>query len=344
MTITSRVQKLWQAVGRKAAAITAASLMAVSTVGGVGIAHADNQDWLRPDAHGTCEWEPVGYWVQRCQVFSPAMGRDIDVLIKPAARGGNAGLYLLDGMRADEHQTGWIMYANAPAIYDGSNITLVMPVGGAGSFYTDWDAPANFSSSQPLVFMWETFLTRELPDYLQAHFGVARNNNSIIGLSMGGTAAMNLAANHPDMFRQAMSYSGYLNTTAPGMRTLLRLALLETAGLNVNSMYSLIISPRRFANDPFWNMGNLRNTDVYVSASTGFWNTGDLHLPLWDRFVGWALEYLALTSTTAWEMKARAMGLNPTVDYPFTGVHNWGLWTDQLIRTKDRVLNVMNAW
>ena len=49
-------------------------------------------------------------------------------------------------------------------------------------------------------------------------------------------------------------------------------------------------------------------------------------------------------STTLWETKARATGLHVTADYPKTGLHNWMNWRDQMIRTKPRILDVMNAW
>lgn len=319
---------------------TAAALMVV----GQGTAQAANRDWLRADNSGYCDWDAVGFWVQRCDVWSPAMGRNIPVQIQPAGRGGNAGLYLLDGMRATEYSNAWLVDTNAARLYAPNNITLVMPVGGAGSFYADWNSQASLSSSDPVIYMWETFLTQELPAYLEQNFGVARNNNSIGGLSMGGTAALNLAAKHPDQFRQAMSWSGYLNTTAPGMQTLLRLAMLDTGGFNVNAMYGSIINPRRFENDPFWNMGGLANTDVYISAASGLWSPQDDGVRVDHRLTGSVLEFVAMTSTRIWEAKARLQGLNPTADYPMYGIHGWAQFNSQLERTQGRVLDVTNAW
>lgn len=343
MTISSRLRK----AGRKIASVALAAVTATSiAVVGGGVAHADNRDWLRPDATGTCDWDPVMYWVQRCDVWSPSMGRNIPVLVQPAARGGDAGFYLLDGMRADDNQTGWTKYVNAPSAYVDSNLTLVMPVGGAGSFYTDWENQAMLSSQlsgTSRTYMWETFLTSELPAYLQGNFGVNPHRNSIAGLSMGGTAALNLAARHPEQFVQALSWSGYLTTTMPGMQTLLRIALLDSGGFNINAMYGAIFSPRRFENDPYLNMDGLAGKDVYVSAATGAWGPGDLNRPINERVMGTALEALSRMTTRTWENKARSHGLNVTADYQPVGIHNWGIWNDQLWRTRDRVLDVMGA-
>lgn len=343
MSIAQRLRKARRKITSVAlAAVTAAGL----AVAGSGVAHADNRDWLRPDATGNCDWDPAMYWVQRCDVWSPSMERSIPVLVQPAQRGGDAGFYLLDGMRADDNRTGWTMYANAPQAYENSNLTLVMPVGGAGSFYADWDNHALVSSGSsggPLTYKWETFLTSELPGYLQQHFGVNPTRNSIAGLSMGGTSALNLAARHPNQFQQALSWSGYLQTTQPGMQTLLRLALLDSGGFNLNAMYGSILNPRRFENDPYLNMEGLRGKDVYISASTGNWTPADMNLPLNDRIVGWGLEVLSNRTTKAWEKKARGIGLNVTADYIPAGVHNWGIWNDQLWKTRDRVMDHMNA-
>src|SRR3546814_16832032 len=83
-----------------------------------------------------------------------------------------------------------------------------MPVGGESSFYTDWYAPSNFNA-QPITYRWETFLTRELPDFL-AGYGVSPTNNAIIVLSMGGSAALNLADRKRGVSGKSWSVRVYL--------------------------------------------------------------------------------------------------------------------------------------
>lgn len=303
---------------------------------------ADNRGWLRKDATGHCTWDPVKYWVQRCDVYSPAMGRNIPVQIVPAARGGNAGLYLLDGLRATERTNAWVSDVNAAAVYAHSNITLVMPVGGEASFYADWNYDPKYGNGKP--YKWETFLTRELPGYLERNFGVSPRNNSVIGLSMGGTGAMNLAAKHPNQFRQVLSFSGYLTTTLPGAQAMLHVAMLDSGGYNLNAMYGSLLNPRRFENDPFLNMGGLRNSDIYVSAASGIPGPKDAKYLPQHQAAGAALEFGSMLTTRTWEAKARAQGLRVTSDYPAEGLHNWEQFGAQLYKTKKRVLDHMNAW
>lgn len=329
---------------RAVVAVIAAMLTALGAMTvGTGQAQAANRDELRPDATGTCEWDPHGYWVQRCDVWSPSMGRNIAVQIQPAGRGGTAGLYFLDGLRATEETNGWMDVPNAPAVFEKDNVTLVMPVGGPGSFYADWNSPAKIDATDPVNYQWETFLSRELPPYLQQHFGVSPTNNSILGISMGATGAMTLAANHPEQFRQVFSLSGYLTNTLPGAQSLMRVVMMQV-GLDINDMYGSVVSPRRFANDPLLNMEGLRGTDVYVAAGTGLPAPVDYQLPPQDIAAGSPLEILSRASTQMWAGKALVTGIGVTENYPALGLHNWNLWTDQLNnQVRPRVLEVMGA-
>ena len=60
-----------------------------------------------------------------------------------------------------------------------------MPVGGQSSFYSDWYKPA-CGKAGCQTYKWETFLTQELPAYLQANNGVKPTGSAAVGLSMAG--------------------------------------------------------------------------------------------------------------------------------------------------------------
>lgn len=329
-------------VTRRTTAILAATVTAAAVAfSGAGAASADdgatpNRTWLRPG----CQYDAAMYWVQRCDVWSPAMNRAIPVQILPAKHGGNGGLYLLDGLRANEVSSGWIQYGTNPqALFFNDNINLVMPVGGEASFYADWQGNnAKLNPFTPVTYKWETFLTEELPAYLEGNFGVARDRNSVAGLSMGAVGALNLAARHPGQFRQVLSYSGYPTLTLPGGYAALAGALIAGGNYNVHALYGSFLSPSRYQQDPFLNIKALRNTDVYVSAATGIPFGPELTIKPKDVAVGSALEFVAQRSTQLWAAKAHLQGLNFTENYPPTGIHNWWLWGDQLAQTRERIL------
>src|ERR1700674_5426048 len=138
-------------------------------------------------------------------VPSPSMGRDIPVAF---LAGGPHAAYLLDGFNAGPDISNWVTAGNGFNTLGGKGISVVAPAGGAYSLYTDWEQDG---SKQ-----WETFLANELPNWLSANKGLAPGGHAIVGASQGGTAALTLAAFHPDRFSYAGSMSGFLypsNTT-----------------------------------------------------------------------------------------------------------------------------------
>ena len=301
-----------------------------------------NRNWLRPG----CVWDPVASWVQLCTVYSPSMKRDIKVQVQPARFGGNAGLYLLDGLRARDDWNAWTHDAQAQRIFLQDNITLVMPVGGQVSFYSDWQRPINLGGNL-LEYKYETFLTRELPGYLQAHFGVRPDNNAVAGLSMGGSAAAMLAAKHRDQFKQASVFSGYMNPTAPGMYTMIPLAMFDQCKCDPFAMWGLPGSPAWGRNDPLLNADKLRDIPMYVTAGSaipGQYDQPSSLQAVFNTFNGIILEGLSRGSTLAFQNTMNAAPNKAIFEYRTTGIHGWGYWNDDLIAARSaQILDVMDA-
>lgn len=334
---------------RRAVSAVLAILAVMSGVVFAPAAHADPRDWLRPDATGTCDWDPALYWVQNCDVFSPAMGINVPVKIIPAARGGNAGFYLLDGAYSAVGKSDWINFGAVQKAMENTNITTVLPTGGAGSFFADWNQPtsAPFQSSKPVNFQYETFLSSELPAYLEQNFGVARNNNAIGGISMGGSGAIRIAGNHPDVFRMGLSYSGFLTLSVPGAQLGMQITMLASGGWNVNDMYGSVVSPRRFENDPLHMVDKMRNTKIYIAAGNGTPRPEDLTGGLVDvntQVVGGTLETVSNLSTKTFAGAARAAGVDITEYYSPVGAHTWAQFVDEFFNSRDLVLGTMNAF
>ncbi len=137
-----------------------------------------------------------GLPVEFLDVPSPSMGRNISVEFQG---GGPQSVYLLDGLRAQDDASGWDVNTSAFEWFYQSGISVVMPVGGQSSFYSDWYQPAT-GSSGTVTYKWETFLTQELPAWLAANRGQTPTNNAVVGLSMSGSAALTLAIWHPTQF------------------------------------------------------------------------------------------------------------------------------------------------
>ncbi|MFI5779488.1 alpha/beta hydrolase [Nocardia sp. NPDC051570] len=281
------------------------------------------------------------FWVD-----SATMGPIKTRVLRAADGNTDRVAYLLDGMRATEDISGWEHETNVAEVLAGSNINVVMPVGGQSSFYADWNAPSSFfgeaagsgsssGSSGPgksYRYDWETFLTQDLRDALRDRLGFRGDRNGIFGLSMGGSAALTLAAYHPDQFSFAGSYSGYLNISAPGMREAIRGAMADAGGYNVDSMAPPWDS-QWLRMDPFVFAPQLiaDNTRLWVSAASGRPSAGDG--PTVDTVNGMTLEALALANTRAFQARMNSLGGgNVVYDFPDYGIHAWNTWQDEAYR------------
>lgn len=270
---------------------------------------------------------------------------NIKVQVQWAARGGNAALYLLDGLRARDDRNAWSFETNALDQYRNDNITLVMPVGGESSFYSDWYAPSNFNDQQ-VTYRWETFLTSELPNFL-ARYGVSPTNNAVVGLSMGASAALTLAAYHRDQFKFAGALSGYPHISALGMHGAIRLAMLDAGRFNVDSMWGPAWASGWSRNDPFVNAERLRGLSLYISASSGLPGQYDHPSAAVDYFntaTGMGLEALALVNTRVFQLRLNSLGIDATYSFPAAGIHSWPYWSAELWQARGQILNTMNAW
>lgn len=142
-------------------------------------------------------------------VDSPALGRTAVVrLLLPVGWSRTARrtwpvLYLLHG--AFGNHTSWTKYG-VHEIVGNTDVIVVMPEGGATSYYSNWWNHGAWGTPA-----WETFHTRELRRLLEGGYrtGPAR---AAAGLSMGGQGAFTYAARNPGMFRAAASFSGVLHT------------------------------------------------------------------------------------------------------------------------------------
>ncbi|MFG1790902.1 alpha/beta hydrolase [Nocardia sp. NPDC049149] len=246
-------------------------------------------------------------------------------------------VYALDGLRARNDLSGWEIDTDISRVLPQWNINVVMPIGGQSSFYTDWIAPSN-TNGQAAPYAWETFLTSNLRWALRDRLGFNPGGNAVFGLSMGGSAALALAAYHADQFRYAASYSGYLNISAPGMKEGLRLAMLDAGGFNIDAMWGPPWDPRWLRNDPFMFAPLLRanGTRLWIATGNGINGPRDvINAPIDVYHLGnaMALETIALANTRAFEAKMNSLGpSNAVFVYTPVGVHSWSYWQEQVFQ------------
>ena len=279
-----------------------------------------------------------GLPVETLMVPSAAMGRDIPVRFQG---GGPRAVYLLDGMRARDDNSGWDIETAAFETFFESGVSVVMPVGGMSSFYTNWQGPA-VGNGTTQNYQWETFLTSELPGYLAANKGISPSGNAVVGLSMSGSAALTLAAYHPGQFSYAGSLSGYLNLSQGVWPLLVTFAMADAGGFNSVAMWGLGGGPAWRRNDPTVNVGKLvaNGTRIWVYCGTG--RPGELGGG--GDIAGQVLETITLDSNRNFARQYQAAGgTNGTFNFPPDGTHGWGYWGGQLNAMKGDIQRALGA-
>jgi diacylglycerol O-acyltransferase/trehalose O-mycolyltransferase len=284
-----------------------------------------------------------GLPIEYLAVPSPSMGRDIRVEFQSGGPDSHA-VYLLDSMEAGDDFNGWDINTAAFDWYYQSGLSLVMPVGGKSSFYSDWYQPA-VGNGQTQTYKWETFLTQELPAWLAANKQVAPNGNAAVGLSMGGSSALVLAINHPQEFGYAGSLSGFLNLSAPNWTGQVGIAMSWNGGFSPEAMWGPPGDPAWARNDPTVNVAQLvaNGTRIWIYCGNG--TPGDPALASPDAPIAGLgfLEGFAIDSNVAFrDAYLAAGGNNGVFNFP-DGIHSWGYWGQQLQQMKPDLQRVLGV-
>jgi diacylglycerol O-acyltransferase / trehalose O-mycolyltransferase len=283
-----------------------------------------------------------GLPVEYLDVPSASMGRDIRVQFE---YGGPHVVYLLDGMRAQDDFSGWDINTPVFEWYDGSGLSLALPVGGQSSFYTDWYQPSK-GNGQAYTYKWETFLSRELPQWLAANRSVATTGNAAVGLSMAGSSALSLAMYYPAQFVYAGALSAALNPSEGWWPTLIGIAMNDAGGYSAESMWGKSSDPAWKRNDPTVNIAKLvaNNTRLWIYSGTGVPTDVDAGSSAGNLAAAKFLEkFLARTSVTFRDLYIAAGGRNAVFNFPGGGTHTWAYWGQQLQQMKPDLQRVLGA-
>jgi S-formylglutathione hydrolase FrmB len=252
--------------------------------------------------------------VENLMVPSAAMGRDIPVSF---LGGGAHAVYLLDAFNAGDTVSNWVTAGNAMNALAGKGISVVAPAGGAYSLYTDWEQDGGRQ--------WETFLTRELPDWLGANKGLAPGGHAIVGASQGGTAALTLAEFHPDRFTYAGSLSGFLYPSSTAVNGAITAGMQQFGGVNTQLMWGAAQLGRWKWHDPYVHIGLL------LQNNTRLWIYSPDTLGCSDAaaMIGYCAQAQGTTHDFYQQYRA-GYGHNGHFDLPTSGNHDWSSWRPQL--------------
>ncbi|WP_233434594.1 alpha/beta hydrolase [Nocardia yamanashiensis] len=258
-------------------------------------------------------------------------------IIRASSPAPRPTLYLLNGSQGGPNGSGWDTQTDAPDYLRGKDVNVVNPIGGGGSYYTDW------IREDPVlgVNKWQTFLNEELPAAIEEHLGASRTR-AAVGVSMSGTSVLNLAIVKPGFWQGVASYSGCAQTSDPVGGQYVRVTVENWSGASsVENMWGPIGGPVWRANDPLLNADRLRGTAIYLSSGTGVAaaphdtpadrrvTEGLIPLPVQIAFGG-PIEAAVHTCTANMAARLRELNIPATVNDRPVGTHSWGYWEDDL--------------
>ncbi|WP_063002475.1 alpha/beta hydrolase [Nocardia mikamii] len=241
-------------------------------------------------------------------------------------------LYLLNGANGGISDGSWSDRTDIAGFFAGKQVNVVVPFGGASSYFTDWRADDPVLGRQ----RWRTFLTKELPPIIDSGFG-GTGVNAIAGISMAGTSVFQLALAAPGLYKAVGSYSGCVRTSDPQGQLIVDAVVGNRMGNTVN-MWGPPTDPAWAANDPYLHADRLRGTAIYVSTGTGIPGPldtfqgahGDATQLAYQLVFGAALEGVTNICTHQLHDRLQQLGVPATFDFRPTGTHSWGYWQDDL--------------
>ncbi|WP_405560778.1 esterase family protein [Streptomyces canus] len=258
----------------------------------------------------------VGSRTVDVSVSSAALGRSAPMrLILPSGFGSQPTrtypvLYLLHG--AHDDYTSWTRETDIEAFTEGRDLIVAMPDAGPTGIPTAWRGGPDY----------ETFQLKEVPALLARDYR-ASGVRVVAGVSTGGYGAMAHAARHPGMFTAAASYSGILDTMAPGVPTLMD-AIVARENLVPTSLWGNpflnLLTWRDF--NPRNRAAGLRGTALYVSSGSGLaGGTGD--------WLPEALESALWPSAHSFTDTLALQRIPVTTHFYAGGGHSWAYWKQE---------------
>ncbi|MCF8569269.1 esterase family protein [Gordonia sp. HY002] len=268
-------------------------------------------------------------------VDSPSMGEKVKVtVLTPGGDAPRPALYMLDGSEAGENVSDWITKGGAGRYFAGRNVNVVLPAGGAASFYTNWKHEDKVVGKP----QWETFLTKELPPLIDAKFS-GSGRNGILGLSMGGQSAFALTTRHPDLYQGVASLSGCPPITGPANEAYVRATLGQTGADAVN-MWGRPGGATWRAHDPAYRIDTLRGKAIFLSSGSGAIGPLDLKADIDPKdgpedaqiAAGSALEVGANRCSLEFAAQLRVKDIPFQSNFRLIGTHRWDYWKQDLPR------------
>lgn len=223
-------------------------------------------------------------------------------------------LYLLHGCCDDWRS--WTDKGAAEALTENYDMIVVMPDAGSDGWYSDWFNGGEWGNPR-----WESYHIGQLVPWIDSHFRTIRQRSgrAVAGLSMGGFGTMSYAARHPDVFGFAASFSGAVDSSAPGN-------LGSAAAWGSRAQHEA----RWEAHNPGALVGNLDDTELQLRSGNGAPGIEDTQNPnVVLPFIA-AVETACYVASRSLHDKLTAQSIAHLWEDRGYGTHDWPYWQRDL--------------
>ena len=265
--------------------------------------------------------------VWKLKVYSPAMDRIItnDIILPPGGIENTQPrptYYLLGGAGGGDDALWWDG-GGASEFFRDKHVNVVSPRGAYGSMMSDWAQPHDTHGK----YKWATYLTKELPQLIDAEFH-GNGRDGIAGVSNSGGPALELASFDP-RFKVAGSISGCPSTTGV-LAQAFAWASAAFYGTDPARSFGPPWDPAWAQHSPILNLDQQRGRKTFVIVSRGGPADFDVDmedsplpaLGLNERLDYWCSSFYAKTATKA--------GVDLDYYELPAGRHTWALFRREL--------------
>ncbi|MFL0577835.1 alpha/beta hydrolase [Dietzia sp. 179-F 9C3 NHS] len=297
-------------------------------------------------------------------VWSPSMNVEVPNIVQKPAEGSGENapvLYLVNGAGGGEDSATWQAQSNVKEFMEDKRAWTVTPIGGAFSYYTDWqkhdpNVQTRFARDTDRPMKFETFLAKELPDAFEGHYGQkagTERKRALAAISMTATSVLTIAQKYPGRFQGIGSYSGCAETSTPIGHEFINIVTGMRGGADLNNMWGPFPGEPKvgtnswFDNDPVWGafrfqeqIKNHQLPQMFISTGNGLpgpheslenWRLRNNIPALANQaIVGGIIEAATQYCTANLHRRFVELGIPAHFDFAPNGTHSWGYWEDDL--------------
>lgn len=321
-----------------------------------GLTMVDGSPWIHPDIRSVDFRVDTGGMVT---TFHPS----IRVTVPPSYEEDSERTYpvllMLHG-RGGFYQD-WTNRGGVVEQTEEHEVIVVMPDGGAGSFYSNANFPLPGREAA-----WESFIMDQVLPFVHANFRTDPSRMAIAGLSMGGWGALALGQRYYGHFRSVSSYSGPADCNPATLDgAAVAGAIWACPGFDAEKYWSTSNLPGATwgadlypeiarGYNPIDNVGTYRDKRVFLRTGDGPWfdffdgleDNPDIWSKLQAKLEQIGADIIENAVHPNLERFAGALG-GAGIDHDFEVIHgathDWDLWCDNLAEDLPGMMATLNT-